>query len=65
MCICVFPDFPAGGRDIQVVPPGPGIGGIPPVAHMDKPYPTEDVDPQVLHMRVHIHMHVHILFPSF
>ena len=39
-----LPDFPAGGRDIQVVPPGPGSGGM----FMGKNYPTEDIDPQVI-----------------
>ena len=37
-------DFPAGGRDIQVVPPGPGSGGM----LMGKAHPTEDIDPQVI-----------------
>ena len=56
---CVFcPDFPVGGRDIQVVPPGPASGGVPPMAHiggvpMPKPFPAEDIDPQVLHIHVH------------
>jgi RNA recognition motif-containing protein len=38
-------DFPAGGRDIQVVPPGPGSGGM----LMGKAHPTEDIDPQATH----------------
>ena len=51
ICIAWFcSEFPAGGRDIQVVPPGPSAGGMPPMGHMghmNKSYSTEDIDPQV------------------
>ena len=41
-------DFPPGGRDIQVVPPGPGSGGMH-MGHTSKAYHADDIDPQVMH----------------
>lgn len=62
---CLCPEFPTGGRDIQVIPPGPNSGGMHPMGHMSKPYSTDDIDPQVTmntwpQRLVHVHVRWHV-----